>query len=186
MIGIITVFCCCFVFNVIVVNLIPKPLYWFYLTHSWEDKGVHTFHKGISSKVNVKARYSNSNWLAKTLQPRTLATTQQGLLDWIIQVLNDSRDVYQYAYSNRPIHFFLGPATFSRHILENIIFLTICLIFVGKADVIHLIFQLFLSMFILSSLLLTFSFLTVELYHDQTITFQRESLSVPPPNECPG
>ena len=26
------------------------------LTHSWEDKGVHTFHKGISQKVNVIAR----------------------------------------------------------------------------------------------------------------------------------
>ena len=25
----------------------------FYLTHSWKDKGVHTFLKGIFSKVNV-------------------------------------------------------------------------------------------------------------------------------------
>ena len=29
---------------------------WFYLTHSWEDKGVHTFPKGICPKVNMIAR----------------------------------------------------------------------------------------------------------------------------------
>ena len=29
---------------------------WCYLTHSWEDKGVHTFPKGICPKVNVIAR----------------------------------------------------------------------------------------------------------------------------------
>ena len=29
---------------------------WYYLTHSWEDKGVHTFPKGIFPKVNVIAR----------------------------------------------------------------------------------------------------------------------------------
>ena len=29
---------------------------WYYLTHSWEDKGVHTFPKGICLKVNVIAR----------------------------------------------------------------------------------------------------------------------------------
>ena len=29
---------------------------WYYLTHSWEDKGVHTFPKGICPKVNVIAR----------------------------------------------------------------------------------------------------------------------------------
>ena len=28
---------------------------WYYLTHSWEDKGVHTFPKGICPKVNVIA-----------------------------------------------------------------------------------------------------------------------------------
>ena len=28
----------------------------YYLTHSWEDKGVHTFPKGICSKVNVIAQ----------------------------------------------------------------------------------------------------------------------------------
>ena len=36
----------------------PKPfsLKWYYLTHSWEDKGVHTFPKGICPKGNVIAR----------------------------------------------------------------------------------------------------------------------------------
>ena len=29
---------------------------WHYLTHSWEDKGVHTFPKGICPNVNVIAR----------------------------------------------------------------------------------------------------------------------------------
>ena len=29
---------------------------WYYLTHSWEDKGVHTFPMGICPKVNVIAR----------------------------------------------------------------------------------------------------------------------------------
>ena len=29
---------------------------WYYLTHIWEDKGVHTFPKGICPKVNVIAR----------------------------------------------------------------------------------------------------------------------------------
>ena len=29
---------------------------WYYLTYSWKDKGVHTFPKGISPKVNVVAQ----------------------------------------------------------------------------------------------------------------------------------
>ena len=29
--------------------------WWYYLTHSWEDKGVHTFPKGICPKVNLIA-----------------------------------------------------------------------------------------------------------------------------------
>ena len=29
---------------------------WYYLTHSWEDKVLRTFPKGISPKVNVIAR----------------------------------------------------------------------------------------------------------------------------------
>ena len=30
--------------------------YWYYLTYSWEDKGVHTFPTGICLNVNVKGR----------------------------------------------------------------------------------------------------------------------------------
>ena len=29
---------------------------WYYLTHGWEDKGIHTFLKGICPKVNVIAQ----------------------------------------------------------------------------------------------------------------------------------
>ena len=29
---------------------------WYYLTHRWENKGVHTFTKGICPKMNVIAR----------------------------------------------------------------------------------------------------------------------------------
>ena len=41
--------------------LIPKPFSlkeqsWYYLADSWEDKGVHTFLKGICPKVNIIAR----------------------------------------------------------------------------------------------------------------------------------
>ena len=36
--------------------ILPEEQYWCYLTHSWEDKGVHTFPKGICPKVNVIAR----------------------------------------------------------------------------------------------------------------------------------
>ena len=39
----------------------PKAIFleeqqWCYLTHSWEDKGVYTFPKGICPKVNVIVR----------------------------------------------------------------------------------------------------------------------------------
>ena len=40
-------------FNAKAILLEPQ---WCYLTHSWEDKGVHTFPKGICPKVNVIAR----------------------------------------------------------------------------------------------------------------------------------
>ena len=30
--------------------------FWYYLTYSWEDKGVHTFPKSICPKVNAIAR----------------------------------------------------------------------------------------------------------------------------------
>ena len=34
----------------------PEEQQWYYLTHSWEDKGVYTFPKGICPKMNVIAR----------------------------------------------------------------------------------------------------------------------------------
>ena len=33
--------------------ILLEEQWWYYLTHSWEDKGVHTFPKGISLKVIV-------------------------------------------------------------------------------------------------------------------------------------
>ena len=36
--------------------LMPKEQLCYYLTHSWVDKGVHTFLQGICQKVNVIAR----------------------------------------------------------------------------------------------------------------------------------
>ena len=44
----------CRLFNAKAILL--EEQYWYYLTHSWEDKGVHTFPKGICPKVNVIAR----------------------------------------------------------------------------------------------------------------------------------
>ena len=37
-------------------SILLEELYSYYLTHSWEDKGVDTFLKGICLKVNVIAR----------------------------------------------------------------------------------------------------------------------------------
>ena len=42
-------------FNAIAILLKEQ----FYLTHSWEDKGVHTFPKGICLKVNIIVRLEN-------------------------------------------------------------------------------------------------------------------------------
>ena len=33
--------------------ILPEEQQWYYLTHSWEDKGVHTFPRGICPKVNL-------------------------------------------------------------------------------------------------------------------------------------
>ena len=41
-------------FNAIAILL--EEQYWYYLTHSWEDYGVHTFPKGVCPKVDVIAR----------------------------------------------------------------------------------------------------------------------------------
>ena len=29
---------------------------WYYFTHSWRNKGVHAFHNGNSSKINITVR----------------------------------------------------------------------------------------------------------------------------------
>ena len=42
-------------FNHYTTRTFPEQ-WWYYLTHSWEDKGVHTFPKGICPKINVIAR----------------------------------------------------------------------------------------------------------------------------------
>ena len=44
----------CRLFNAKAIHL--EELQWCYLTHSWEDKRVHTFPKSICPKVNVIAR----------------------------------------------------------------------------------------------------------------------------------
>ena len=36
--------------------ILQEEEWWYYLTHTWEDKGVHTFPKGICPKVNVIAQ----------------------------------------------------------------------------------------------------------------------------------
>ena len=45
----------CWLFNAKAILLVEEQ-YWYYLTHSWEDKGVHTFPKGICPKVNIIAQ----------------------------------------------------------------------------------------------------------------------------------
>ena len=44
----------CWLFNAKVI--LVEGQYWYYLTHSWRDKDVHKFLKGISMKVNIIAR----------------------------------------------------------------------------------------------------------------------------------
>ena len=44
----------CMLFNAIAI--LQEEQYWYYLTHSWEDEGFHTFPKGICPKVNIIAR----------------------------------------------------------------------------------------------------------------------------------
>ena len=36
--------------------ILLEEQFWYYSTHSWEDKGVHTFPKGICQKVNIITR----------------------------------------------------------------------------------------------------------------------------------
>ena len=37
-------------------SILLEEQFWYDLTHSWEDKGVHTFPKGICPKVKVIAQ----------------------------------------------------------------------------------------------------------------------------------
>ena len=65
---------------------------WFYLTHSWENKGVHTFPKGICPKVNVIAQlefeliYNDStvhhfnHYTTKTYPPSMLSEFVQSII----------------------------------------------------------------------------------------------------------
>ena len=53
---------------------------WYYLTHYLGDKEVHTFPKGIRSKVNVKAQLDTE--LTMLLLLNAWITTSQGLLPW--------------------------------------------------------------------------------------------------------
>ena len=50
---------------------------WYYLTHNWEDKWVHTFPKGICPKVNVIARLefelASCNSAVQRFTPRGLS-----------------------------------------------------------------------------------------------------------------
>ena len=52
--------------------LLPKAelqeYFWYYFTNSWDDKGVHTFPKGICPKVNSLTTIPQSS--ALTITPR--------------------------------------------------------------------------------------------------------------------
>ena len=51
-------------------TILLEERWWYYLTHSWEDKGVHTFPKGICPKVNVIGRPTIPQSMALTITPR--------------------------------------------------------------------------------------------------------------------
>ena len=78
---------------------------WCYLTHSWEEKGVHTFPKGIFPKVIIIARleyefaYYNSG--VKRFNPyttRTLPSYFHLYLDCEIVVSDFKLQLCYYAY----------------------------------------------------------------------------------------
>ena len=53
-------------------------LFSYYLTHSWEDKGVHTFPKGICPKMNIIARLENELAYYATVGNNTLSIQSKG------------------------------------------------------------------------------------------------------------
>ena len=61
-----------------------KELHRYYLTHSWEDKGVHTFTKGIYPKVNVIARleFELANYDSAVYRSNHYTTRTQPLSNW--------------------------------------------------------------------------------------------------------
>ena len=82
--------------------ILQEEQYWCYLTHSWEDKRVHTFPKGICPKVNVIARleyelaYYDSvvhrfnNYTTRTPPTNTwniLTVCKQMIINWTIMRL---------------------------------------------------------------------------------------------------
>ncbi len=85
-------------FNANAKAIVLEEQLWYYLTHSLEDKGVHTFPKGICPKVNIIARleyelaYYDSavhrfnHYTTKTpaLSKRIKALLNHNLLVWLV------------------------------------------------------------------------------------------------------
>ena len=66
-----------------VKTILLQEQYWYYLTHSWEDKGVHTFPRGICPKVNVIARLEYElAYYDSAVHPFNHYTTRTPLLFW--------------------------------------------------------------------------------------------------------
>ena len=73
----------------IALTITPRghPQQWYYLTHSWEDKGVHTFPKSICPKVNVIARLEYElAYYDSALHRFNHYTTRTLTLDWILAI----------------------------------------------------------------------------------------------------
>ena len=69
-------------------TLLIRPMAQYYLTHSWEDKGIHTFPKGNCLKVNIIARLEFE--LTTILQSSALTITSQGQPCGKINLANDN------------------------------------------------------------------------------------------------
>ena len=77
---------------------------WYHSTHSYRNKGVHTFSKGICPKVNIIARLQ-FDWIPKVLtsmsQSKTLATTPQKLPIDFWAVIKFFQSISGYIKKNR-------------------------------------------------------------------------------------
>ena len=96
--------------------IILEEQQWCYLTHSWEDKGIHTFSKGIYPKVNVIA------WLEfelayydSTVQPFHHYTMRNPPYIYISAHAYAHTYIYIYIY----IYAYLGSISSLRHIWWN-------------------------------------------------------------------